>query len=792
MADRAAMQRADRSNSLQRMLELEREAMVSTSQRTLLPLTTASSIRQPLTRVQMERLRARNAAMPQQTLPSAAPALAIKTSASAQLPSLHARRTESNPYKENNRNRRPSNPALTSHPPNLVIDVQSAKQNNSQKTVARDVDSAMKFRRPSGGLEATTPPSIKYSSTADNLTKSPSYSFGDKSSVCQSPSWEAYDRRKKEKKEEKKEEKRGREEAKAASKPRRLSKPPPFSSPYAYAQKNGGFQSETTVSNTVRKPRPMSTIDLTSPKKEATIYRQPRSRAGSFTSLIKSPFEFRRSSIDQSGKDQSEFIGGIKLEMERHDASQHQLDECSKRDEDLHPALRKIRSDQRCSKALKSPPPPPREAPRDTNRRAYPPITRMTAKVKTMSLVSPTAPAVPDVSTIDKWRARVGLKSSNKRNSLVPLQDTPTSKIDINRISAPQSADAVQTEVSEHQYSHKPDSDDVKTATPAEEEPEARLLTPPPPQPPRRSSKRASVVIPALSVLPDTTANTPTAAECDVRDVSSSYNPSKLEIKVPSLSPSWENLQSSVMNSIEKNIRPMPEAERAFWNHQEWTVPRSAFPSPGHSSSSDDSASDGFHSYTAPSTPNTSRPQSEKEFPRYSGNVDENPLPRVSLYDKEYPDDMESIRPMTQSSVDQNETRDRFDPIHAAAMKVMAAFPDMPQECQGPTNRLNMAHEPLRLRSKESKHVSLPTEIGGNGPLAKVFVECCGCKYYHDMPSRLYEAMVNPGVVLSPNDRTEFAGAISMTVRCPWCKHEMSKSCCSGLAAMVYVKERLH
>ncbi|EQK97452.1 hypothetical protein OCS_06834 [Ophiocordyceps sinensis CO18] len=77
-------------------------------------------------------------------------------------------------------------------------------------------------------------------------------------------------------------------------------------------------------------------------------------------------------------------------------------------------------------------------------------------------------------------------------------------------------------------------------------------------------------------------------------------------------------------------------------------------------------------------------------------------------------------------------------------------------------------------------------------PIAKMFVECCRCKFYHDMPSNLYEAMANPESALSGRDTMGYAGSISMTVKCPWCRHEMSTRCCAGLAAMVYVTERLH
>ena len=80
----------------------------------------------------------------------------------------------------------------------------------------------------------------------------------------------------------------------------------------------------------------------------------------------------------------------------------------------------------------------------------------------------------------------------------------------------------------------------------------------------------------------------------------------------------------------------------------------------------------------------------------------------------------------------------------------------------------------------------------GDGAIAKMFVECCQCKYYHDMPRKLYEAMANPEGALALGENAEFAGSLSMTIKCPWCKHDMSTKCCAGLAAMVHIKERLH
>lgn len=37
---------------------------------------------------------------------------------------------------------------------------------------------------------------------------------------------------------------------------------------------------------------------------------------------------------------------------------------------------------------------------------------------------------------------------------------------------------------------------------------------------------------------------------------------------------------------------------------------------------------------------------------------------------------------------------------------------------------------------------------GGIEPMAKMFVICCGCKYFHDLPSKLYECMAKPEAVV--------------------------------------------
>jgi len=78
-----------------------------------------------------------------------------------------------------------------------------------------------------------------------------------------------------------------------------------------------------------------------------------------------------------------------------------------------------------------------------------------------------------------------------------------------------------------------------------------------------------------------------------------------------------------------------------------------------------------------------------------------------------------------------------------------------------------------------------------NRPVAKMLVECCSCKFFHDMPSRVYECMASPDAVVT--DRSlGVSGAITTMVKCPWCSHNMSTQCCAGYAALVYLKERMH
>jgi hypothetical protein len=97
---------------------------------------------------------------------------------------------------------------------------------------------------------------------------------------------------------------------------------------------------------------------------------------------------------------------------------------------------------------------------------------------------------------------------------------------------------------------------------------------------------------------------------------------------------------------------------------------------------------------------------------------------------------------------------------------------------------------PKHLQPHSSNRVTTMTD-SFTAPIAKMFVECCSCRFYHDMPSKLYECMAKPDAVVE--DRLlGISGAITTMVKCPWCHHNMSTRCCAGYAAVVYRKERLH
>lgn len=90
-------------------------------------------------------------------------------------------------------------------------------------------------------------------------------------------------------------------------------------------------------------------------------------------------------------------------------------------------------------------------------------------------------------------------------------------------------------------------------------------------------------------------------------------------------------------------------------------------------------------------------------------------------------------------------------------------------------------------------------------PIAKLFVICCKCKFWHDLPSNLYELM-SSRQKLSRRNSEEGGGppaessiggvandaTLDTAVQCPWCQHYMTNYCCAGWTTVVYLHERHH
>jgi hypothetical protein len=136
------------------------------------------------------------------------------------------------------------------------------------------------------------------------------------------------------------------------------------------------------------------------------------------------------------------------------------------------------------------------------------------------------------------------------------------------------------------------------------------------------------------------------------------------------------------------------------------------------------------------------------------------------------------------------------------------------------------------LQSK--KAAETPKQLQGDQLVAKLFVICCHCKFWHDMPSGVYAKLALPTNFSAisgihplakkpkPNEQasyemsvgdmpassmesqiTELASqkkaSVSRTaqlsgtvVRCCWCEHHMSRMCCQGWTTIVHLRERHH
>ncbi|KHN94722.1 uncharacterized protein MAM_07477 [Metarhizium album ARSEF 1941] len=826
--------RSSRSNSLQCMLELEK-------------------------RYNFDRLHSSSAP----SNPTSHPWSAKFTKPSSTTrPGILARRTEASAQKIRRKSNAPLRDlSLPPQPPPLVINT------GSPMTMRR----SDLFMSQSQEYSPTEQDSTIVSTPRDKYRKVVSFEFPPTESApapCHSPSWEAYEKRKTEKRTERKE----RDESRNG-RAKKLVKPPPASSPNSMQHTSAPEVDASRGRQRDRQDSSTAVNNASNPPRKA------RSRSGSFVSLLRAPFEFRRSSVDHGTN--SSFIGGIKLEMQQNAAAQQALDDQAvEHDEsNIHPALRKGKGRQsdRWSAPLRSPPPPPRASAYGENHRRYPPITRSKYHHKTMSLVSPTAPAVPDLNTIDKWRAKVGLKPGSRPGSRMSLDADATLEgtgaavgdfklkisepTDIRLSDSAMSASASPAKPTDVVFPASPPgeailgnkprldySNNVSISSCSTGDTFDTAPSSPPPEPPRRSSKRNSALIMDGSVPP---LPSPKHSLQDTTPPQRSF-------------PLCEGLHRKETAKDRPVGAPVRTSQPATY----MSSPASHLPG----SSSEDSGSEDFLSTSIVSTPATSRPQSERGIPldaAKDGHLEperdkDKPLLEVQNTTYPPPHDME-------------DTETEIDCIQAVAEKVLHAYTKIPVQAPGLRRRSNsqstltkdtsnpppLEHSPLELRQKRDKpgppssasaasfatyleearqppptappqrahkrrlgppasfalpdcdsdaaatantqssvpdivgrslrHKSTPLlSMSDREPVAKVFVECCNCKYYHDMPSNLYEAMANPESVLSHVDKLGYAGALATAVKCSWCRHEMSTRCCAGLAATVYIKERLH
>lgn len=230
--------------------------------------------------------------------------------------------------------------------------------------------------------------------------------------------------------------------------------------------------SEVNVADRGRRARPLSGIGLPSSSNDKDMPKtRSRSRTGSFTNLLRAPFEFRRNSIDQNQAPSSGFVGGIKLEIQRHEAKEAALRVSRPEDSEVHPAFRTSPTTPKATVC------PAKAEDRDPNRRFYPPITRMPVPVRT-SGIQPSA-STPDLNALQRFKARIGKKSQDEGQShLSPASDTKA------RFA---SSESLMTQPHPRLSMVKL----VKEQEIAAPNMPAAMLTAPP-QPPRKSSRRNS------------------------------------------------------------------------------------------------------------------------------------------------------------------------------------------------------------------------------------------------------------------------------------------------------------
>ncbi|KAI8296199.1 hypothetical protein K4K59_004220 [Colletotrichum sp. SAR11_240] len=89
-----------------------------------------------------------------------------------------------------------------------------------------------------------------------------------------------------------------------------------------------------------------------------------------------------------------------------------------------------------------------------------------------------------------------------------------------------------------------------------------------------------------------------------------------------------------------------------------------------------------------------------------------------------------------------NKTTAQSSPLSADARKSIVSL----KAPSNPSNYLEQARKsmPVPPRSSRASRSSIVPPDGNVEPVAKMLVECCSCKFLHDLPSKVYECMAKP------------------------------------------------
>ena len=175
-----------------------------------------------------------------------------------------------------------------------------------------------------------------------------------------------------------------------------------------------------------------------------------------------------------------------------------------------------------------------------------------------------------------------------------------------------------------------------------------------------------------------------------------------------------------------------------------------------------------------------------------------------------------SSLPVSSSPAAKSSIEKQISPVTAPQeLKLMPRSPLRPQshqpQIEGPllhptigSRRRTMSPNAISKRSTTMGPLSFGKGGTAEGleakPIAKLFVICCKCKFWHDLPSRLYELMALPQRLSHEGDRNSASKAVGKAneatldtmVKCPWCEHYMTTWCCAGWTTVVYLHERHH